>query len=89
MTAHAAPGGQPAPHPASTTDDRGNGLNGSAELIRSVVARLQAASVNPAAPEVWDVVRQCHQDLRGVPPPALPELVERCARQRLHSGDRQ
>ena len=29
------------------------------------------------------VVRQAHQDLLGAPPGALPELVERLARQRL------
>lgn len=33
---------------------------------------------------VTRVVRSCRDDLRGAPPGALPELVERLARQRLH-----
>jgi hypothetical protein len=37
---------------------------------------------------VVDVVRQCHHELQGIPAPALPELVERLARQRLLSERR-
>lgn len=32
---------------------------------------------------IVSVVRRCHLDLEGAPPGALPELVERLARQRL------
>ncbi|HEY2042012.1 MAG TPA: hypothetical protein VGH11_04985 [Jatrophihabitans sp.] len=35
---------------------------------------------------VEDVIVACRQDLAGSPPGALPELVERLARQRLRSG---
>lgn len=34
-------------------------------------------------PVITAVVRQASEDLRGSPPGALPELVERLARQRL------
>jgi hypothetical protein len=34
------------------------------------------------------VVRGCHTDMTGVPEPALPELLERLARERLRDGDR-
>lgn len=34
-------------------------------------------------PEITAVVRQCVADLRGAPRDALPELLERSARQRL------
>lgn len=34
-------------------------------------------------PTVRRVVRACAADITAVPVPALPELVERCARQRL------
>ena len=34
-------------------------------------------------PVIAAVVRQCRDDLAGSPPGALPELVERLARQRL------
>ncbi len=34
------------------------------------------------------VVRGCRHDLDGVPEPALPELLERRARERLRDGDR-
>jgi hypothetical protein len=35
--------------------------------------------------EVLTTVRQCRHDLDVVPDPALPELVERLARQRLRN----
>jgi len=34
-------------------------------------------------PVITEVVRQCRQDLHGAPTAALPELLERLARQRL------
>jgi len=34
-------------------------------------------------PVIAAVVRQCRDDLAGSPPGALPELVQRLARQRL------
>lgn len=36
-------------------------------------------------PAIVDVVRGCQQDLKGAAPGALPELLERLARQRLHT----
>jgi hypothetical protein len=40
-------------------------------------------------PEIVAVVRQCRGELDIVPPAAVPELVERLARERLrlHTGD--
>ena len=35
---------------------------------------------------VTRIVRSCREDLRGAPPGALPELVERLARQRLRQA---
>ena len=37
-------------------------------------------------PAIAEVVRRSHQDLDGPHPAALPELVERLARQRLLQG---
>ncbi len=34
-------------------------------------------------PQITQVVRDCRRDLEGTPDGALPELVERLARQRL------
>lgn len=39
-------------------------------------------------PEITRVVARCRQDLQGTPAGALPELVERSARQRLLSASR-
>jgi hypothetical protein len=35
-------------------------------------------------PAIHAVVRQCRRDLDSIPATALPELLERLARQRLH-----
>lgn len=49
--------------------------------------RLLAEFGALVAPTTVDrVVRGCRDDLRGAPPGALPELVERLARQRLHQA---
>jgi hypothetical protein len=55
-------------------------------LVFGVVERLRAEfepEINGEA--VIDLVKQCHRELQGIPAPALPELVERLARQRLLS----
>jgi hypothetical protein len=52
------------------------------ESVVAAVARLTAEfGSRPAAIE--PVVTACRRDLSGAPPGALPELVERLARQRL------
>ncbi len=53
--------------------------------VRSALTRLSAEF-----PELGDgstglVVRTCREELRGSPNDALPELVERLARQRLRA----
>ena len=49
------------------------------------VAERLMAEFEHAVPleEVTRVVREAERDLAGVPPGAMPELLERCARQRL------
>jgi hypothetical protein len=55
-------------------------------LVFGVVERLREEFEPEINREtVVDVVRQCHHELQGIPAPALPELVERLARQRLLS----
>lgn len=51
-------------------------------LTSSVVARLATEFGHPA-PVLRTVVRRSRRDLSGVPVGALPELLERLARQRL------
>jgi sRNA-binding protein len=45
--------------------------------------RLAAEFVDVDPEVIGRIVLECHRDLRGVPAGALPELVERHARQRL------
>jgi hypothetical protein len=55
-------------------------------LVFGVIERLREdlePEINREA--VVDVVWQCHRELQGIPAPAMPELVERLARQRLLS----
>jgi hypothetical protein len=50
--------------------------------VRSAIVRL-SREFPELGPSVSLVVRTCREDLRGSPAGALPELVERLARQRL------
>jgi hypothetical protein len=60
--------------PSSTTAD---------PSIRSAVARLRREFPELGCGPIQLVVRTCREELRGSPESALPELVERLARQRL------
>ena len=51
--------------------------------VRSAVARLSAEFPELGHGSIVLVVRTCREELRGSPADALPELVERLARQRL------
>jgi hypothetical protein len=54
--------------------------------VEQAVARLADEFRARLRPQViGTVVRTCRQDLSGVPATALPELVERLARERLLS----
>ena len=50
--------------------------------VRSAIVRL-SREFPELGPSVSVVVRTCREELRGSPADALPELVERLARQRL------
>jgi hypothetical protein len=50
--------------------------------VRSAVLRL-SREFPELGPSIALVVRTCREELRGSPAGALPELVERLARQRL------
>ena len=51
--------------------------------VRSAVARLREEFPDVGPRSIVLVVRTCREELRGSPDGALPELVERLARQRL------
>ena len=51
--------------------------------IRSAVTRLSYEFPELGPKSIVLVVRTCREELRGSPTDALPELVERLARQRL------
>ena len=50
--------------------------------VRSAILRL-SREFPELGPSISVVVRTCREELRGAPADALPELVERLARQRL------
>jgi hypothetical protein len=50
--------------------------------VRSAIVRL-SQEFPDLGPSISLVVRTCREELRGSPTDALPELVERLARQRL------
>jgi hypothetical protein len=50
--------------------------------VRSAIVRL-SREFPERGPAISLVVRTCREELRGSPAGALPELVERLARQRL------
>jgi hypothetical protein len=51
--------------------------------LAEVVRHLTAELITFDSSVVSSVVRTCRQDLQGAPAGALPELVERLARERL------
>lgn len=51
--------------------------------VRSATLRLAEEFPQLGAKRIRLVVRTCREELRGSPAGALPELVERLARQRL------
>jgi hypothetical protein len=53
------------------------------EAVASAIARLTVEFAGRSSPPIRPVVVACRRDLAGSPPGALPELVERLARQRL------
>jgi hypothetical protein len=53
------------------------------EAVASAIARLTVEFAGRSSPPVGPVVVACRRDLAGSPTGALPELVERLARQRL------
>lgn len=52
------------------------------DVIERLMAEFEGQLTLPA---IVDVVRGCQQDLKDAPPGAVPELLERLARQRLRS----
>ena len=57
-------------------------------VVEEAVLRLADEFRPQLRPQVIStVVRSCRRDLSGVPVTALPELVERLARERLRSVD--
>ena len=53
--------------------------------VRSALTRLSAEFPELGRSSIVLVVRTCREELRGSPNDALPELVERLARQRLRA----
>ena len=53
--------------------------------VRSALTRLSAEFPELGRGSIVLVVRTCREELRGSPDGALPELVERLARQRLRA----
>ncbi len=51
--------------------------------VRSAILRLSREFPDLGPSPISLVVRTCREELRGSPTDALPELVERLARQRL------
>jgi hypothetical protein len=51
--------------------------------VRSAISRLTREFPEVGPRSITLVVRTCREELRGSPQGALPELVERLARQRL------
>jgi hypothetical protein len=68
------------------SDDRSDSLHAEAVFDRAVQRLSAEFGHRYSTRVVEDVIRSCGDDLAGSPPGALPELVERLARQRLRSG---
>jgi hypothetical protein len=60
--------------------------DGAAHATAAAVARLSAEFPARRVAVVSRTVDECRRDLDGAPPGALPELLERLARQRLQDG---
>jgi hypothetical protein len=74
----------PPPH-TRTAQPRVGGLTPELAPLASVIERLFTAFESQLAlAVVVSTVRRCRRELDTVPEPALPELLERLARQRLH-----
>jgi len=54
--------------------------------VSSAMSRLSVEFPNIGLRPIAIVVRTCREELRGSPDGALPELVERLARQRLQAS---
>ena len=63
--------------------DDGPGTPGQSWFPTVVEALFRDFEDQQPLTEILTVARQCRDDLRGSPPAALPELVERLARERL------
>ncbi|MFC5139851.1 hypothetical protein ACFPK1_16540 [Actinomycetospora rhizophila] len=77
------------PRPARAGEDAGlAGTRGDGGTVPHAVARLTAEFPGHHVAVVSATVVRCRRELDGVPPGALPELLERLARQRLRSSAR-
>jgi hypothetical protein len=79
---------RPAPTTA-TTADGGDDLAGTrvdGGTVAHAVRRLAAEFPSRHAAIVSATVTRCRRDLDGAPPGAMPELLERLARQRLRDS---
>ncbi len=74
-----------APPPLRTAAPGGH-HDDAAHATAGAVARLSVEFPAQPAAVVSRTVDQCRRDLDGAPPGALPELLERLARQRLQDG---
>jgi hypothetical protein len=76
-------------HPRPGPPDRAAdlaGTRGDGGTVPHAVARLAAEFPGHHVAVVSATVVRCRRELDGVPPGALPELLERLARQRLRSS---
>lgn len=71
---------------ASGVDADLAGTRGDGGTVAHAVARLSAEFPARHVSAVSATVTQCRRDLAGAPPGALPELLERLARQRLRES---
>lgn len=62
------------------------GTGGDGGTVAHAVARLAAEFPGRHVAVVSATVDRCRRDLAGAPPGALPELLERLARQRLRAS---
>jgi hypothetical protein len=75
------------PSPSALDDDAGlAGTRADGGTVPHAVARLAREFPSRHAAIVSATVTRCRRDLDGAPPGALPELLERLARQRLRDS---
>jgi hypothetical protein len=84
MSSRRPPG--PEPDAPVRTAAPGGHHDDDASATAGAVARLSVEFPAQRAAVVSRTVDQCRRDLDGAPPGALPELLERLARQRLQDG---